>query len=156
MISAWDSLHSATLELVRSTPIKQRLIAAYRRHLSLIDEEQLPAEARGSFAQVMRSLAGVQPLRGEDAVAASVRKMSNQEADDCAALIVEMFGHVVSRDGRRNHAASLRGRGAAAQRRLRTLGLRCQLADRHQLVGGGRPAGFQSSLNSIVSQRVDS
>jgi hypothetical protein len=40
----------------------------------------------------MRSLCGVQPLRGEDAVAASVRKMSNQEADECAALIVEIFG----------------------------------------------------------------
>ena len=92
MVSAWDSLHSATLELVRSTPIKQRLIAAYRRHLSVIDEAQLPAEARGSFAQVMRSLAGVPPLRGEDAVTASVRKMSCQEADDCAALIVELLG----------------------------------------------------------------
>ena len=34
MVSAWDSLHSATLELVRSTPIKQRLICAYRRHLT--------------------------------------------------------------------------------------------------------------------------
>jgi hypothetical protein len=92
MVSAWDSLHSATLELVRSTPIKQRLIAAYRRHLSAILEDQLPVEARGSFGQVMRSLAGVAPLRGEDAVTASVRKMSNQEADDCAALIVEVFG----------------------------------------------------------------
>jgi hypothetical protein len=40
----------------------------------------------------MRSLCGVQPLRGEDAVAASVRKMSNQEADECAAQIVEIFG----------------------------------------------------------------
>jgi hypothetical protein len=80
------------LELVRSTPIKQRLIAAYRRHLSTILEDQLPAEARGSFGQVMRNLAGVAPLRGEDAVTASVRKMSNQEADDCAALIVEIFG----------------------------------------------------------------
>ncbi len=92
MVSAWDSLHSATLELVRSTPIKQRLIAAYRRHLSAILEDQLPAEARGSFGKLMRSLAGVAPLRGEDAVTASVRKMSNQEADDCAALIVEIFG----------------------------------------------------------------
>jgi hypothetical protein len=92
MVSAWDSLHSATLELVRSTPIKQRLIAAYRRHLSLIDQEQLPAEARSSFAQVMRSIAGVPHLRGEDAVTASVRKMSCQEADDCAALIVELLG----------------------------------------------------------------
>ena len=92
MISAWDSLHSATLELVRSTPIKQRLICVYRRYLSSLLIEQLPTEARGTFAQVMNILAGVQPLRGEDAVVASVRKMSAQQADDCAALIVEIFG----------------------------------------------------------------
>ena len=94
MVSAWNSLHSATLELVRSTPIKQRLITAYRRHLTLIQEDQLPAEARGSFAQMMRNLAGVEPLRGEDAVTASVRKMSAQDADDCAALVVEILGMV--------------------------------------------------------------
>jgi hypothetical protein len=92
MIQAWECLYSATLELVRSTPIKQRLISAYRRHLAPFPEEQLPREVRESFSQVMRWLRGVQPLPGEDAVAASVRKMSNQEADDCAALIVEIFG----------------------------------------------------------------
>jgi len=92
MMSAWENFHFATLELVRSTPIKQRLISAYRRHLASVAEDQLPTEARDSFAQVMRSLGGVQPMRGEDAVTASVRKMSNQEADDCAALIVEIFG----------------------------------------------------------------
>jgi hypothetical protein len=91
MISAWECLHCATLELVRSTPIKQRLVCAYRRHLSSLPEDQLPTEIRATFEQVMRSLCGVQPLRGEDAVAASVRKMSNQEADDCATQIVEMF-----------------------------------------------------------------
>jgi hypothetical protein len=92
MISAWDCFHCATLELVRSTPIKQRLVCAYRRHLATLPEDQLPSEIRESFGQVMRCLRGVQPLRGEDAVAASVRKMSNQEADECAALIVEIFG----------------------------------------------------------------
>jgi hypothetical protein len=92
MISAWDCFHFATLELVRSAPIKQRLICAYRRHLASFPEDQLPSEVREFFGQVMRSLRGVQPLRGEDAVAASVRKMSNQEADECAALIVEIFG----------------------------------------------------------------
>jgi hypothetical protein len=92
MISAWDCFHCATLELVRSTPIKQRLVSAYRRHLALLPEDQLPSDVREFFGQVMRSLGGVQPLRGEDAVTASVRKMSNQEADDCAALIVEIFG----------------------------------------------------------------
>jgi hypothetical protein len=94
MITAWECFHFATLELVRSTPIKQRLICAYRRHLAAISEEQLPGDVREAFVQVMRSLRGVQPLRGEDAVAASVRKMSNQEADDCAAQIVDMFGRM--------------------------------------------------------------
>jgi hypothetical protein len=92
MISAWECFHFATLELVRSAPIKQRLICAFRRHLAVLPEAELPGEVRESFGMVMRSLQGVQPLRGEDAVAASVRKMSNQEADECAALIVEIFG----------------------------------------------------------------
>jgi hypothetical protein len=92
MISAWESLHFATLELVRSTPIKQRLICAYRRHLASLSEDRLPVEVREPFGQIMRWLQGVQPMRGEDTVAASVRKMSNQEADECAALIVEIFG----------------------------------------------------------------
>jgi hypothetical protein len=103
MISAWDSFHFATLELVRSTPIKQRLVCAYRRHLSSLPEDQLPGEVRESFGQVMRILRGVQPLRGEDAVAASVRKMSNQEADECAALIVEIFGLIC-----RTHVTAVR------------------------------------------------
>jgi len=92
MVSAWDCFHFATLELVRSTPIKQRLICAYRRHLAILQEDQIPGEMRESFKKIMRTLSGVKPLRGEDEVAASVRKMSNQEADDCAALIVETFG----------------------------------------------------------------
>ena len=92
MISAWDCFHFATLELVRSSPIKQRLICAYRRHLAAVPEDQLPSEVRESFGQVLRVLRGVQPLPGEDAVAASVRKMSNQEADECASMIVEIFG----------------------------------------------------------------
>ena len=92
MISAWECFHFATLELVRSSPIKQRLICAYRRHLAPLQESDIPSEVRECYAQVMRSLCGVAPLRGEDAVTASVRKMSNQEADDCAAQIVEIFG----------------------------------------------------------------
>jgi hypothetical protein len=92
MTSVWECFHFATLELVRSTPIKQRLISAYRRHLASFPEDQLPGEVREYFDQVMRYLRCVKPLPGEDAVAASVRKMSNQEADECAALIVEIFG----------------------------------------------------------------
>jgi hypothetical protein len=105
MITAWECLHFATLELVRSTPIKQRLVCAYRRFLGSLPADEVPTEVRESYSHVMRSLCGVQPLRGEDAVAASVRKMSNLEADECAAQIVEIFGlmcksqHGASRTG---------------------------------------------------------
>ena len=92
MLSAWERLQFATLELVRSTPIKQRLIMAYRRHLSVLTEDQLPGDVRESFRQLMASMRGKEPMRGEDAVAASVRKMSLQEADACAASVVEIFG----------------------------------------------------------------
>jgi hypothetical protein len=86
MLSAWESLHFATLELVRSTPIKHRLVSAYRRHLAALPAEQLPAEVRQPFEHLMAA------LRGEDAVSASVRKMSNQEADDYSTQIVEIYG----------------------------------------------------------------
>ncbi len=116
MISAWECLHCATLELVRSTPIKQRLVCAYRRHLSSLSEDQVPAEIRETFEQVMRSMCGVQPLPGEDAVTASVRKMSNQEADDCATLIVEMFDQMCKTHV---NARAPEHRGAIASRGLR-------------------------------------
>ena len=92
MITAWECFHFATLELVRSTPIKQRLVCAYRRYLAALPADEVPMEVRESYRQVIFSLCGLTPLRGEDAVAASVRKMSNQEADECAAHIVEIFG----------------------------------------------------------------
>jgi hypothetical protein len=94
MISAWDCLYFAAVELVRSTPIKQRIVNAYRRHLSLMPVEQLPVEVRDDYAHLMRSLHGVQPLRGEDEVTASVRKMSNQAADECAASILGIFAQL--------------------------------------------------------------
>jgi hypothetical protein len=94
MISAWDCLHFATLELVRSTPIKQRIVAAYRQYLSQIPDEQLPLEIRDGYTRMLQTLRGVQPLRGEDEVTASVRKMSGSEADACAAQIVSMFAQL--------------------------------------------------------------
>ena len=116
MVNAWENLHCATLELVRSTPIKQRLVSA-ARHLTPLIEDQLPNEIRTSFEQLMRSLAGVQPQRGEDVVVASVRKMSNQQADDCAVLIIEIFGAVCRAD-----ALSQRSQAAVASIvQLRTL-----------------------------------
>jgi hypothetical protein len=92
MTGVLESLLFATMELVRSTPLKQRLVCAYRRHLISINPDDLPADVRDSFRQVMKSLQGVAPQPGENPVVASVRKMSVQEAEECAGSVVEIFG----------------------------------------------------------------
>ena len=149
MVSAWDSLHSATLELVRSTPIKQRLIAAYRRHLRAFAKTSCRRRCAPRSRQVMRSSGGVEPLRGEDAVTASVRKMSNQEADDCAALIVEIFGDVPRSMRRGARAAPRRSCSCAASTACRRI--RNSRADR-QL--GRPPSSIELEFDRIPARRL--
>jgi hypothetical protein len=90
---AWDRFQSATLSLARSGPIKDRLADAYRNHLAQVREEELPREMREEFRVVSRTLTRERPmLRGEDAVRATIRKMSNDEADHIACCVVRIFG----------------------------------------------------------------
>jgi hypothetical protein len=92
MSTAWEKFQGATLSLARSGSIKDRLTEAYRSHLAELDIEELPKDVREEFAQFTRLLTRERPLfRGEDAVRATVRKMSNEEADRCACSIVQMF-----------------------------------------------------------------
>lgn len=90
--TAWDRFHRATLSLARSGSIKDRLADAYRKHLAEVREEELPREMREEFRAVSRTLTRERPmLRGEDAVRATIRKMSNDEADHIACCVVRIF-----------------------------------------------------------------
>src|SRR5688572_22947430 len=91
MMDTCDKLHSAALELAGCGPIKQRLIGAYARHLEDLNEDQMPHELREDFTQLKRALRSVRPLPGEDAVRATVRKMSDGEAGQYASKIVNLF-----------------------------------------------------------------
>jgi len=93
-MSAWGKLHAATLELAKSTPIKQRLVCAFSKHLRHIEPAQLPAALRCEFHDLLRGLEAVSPMPGETPVQATVRKMSSEDADLCAARIVVLFGEV--------------------------------------------------------------
>jgi hypothetical protein len=94
MLSTWDKFHSATLELAGAGPIKQRLFGAYVNHLAAITDDQLPKEIREDFASFCRAMRAVRPLPGEDAVRATVRKMSDDDANRYAVQIVNMLGVV--------------------------------------------------------------
>ena len=91
MSTAWEQLEGAALSLARSGPIKERLADAFRNHLALVNAEELPDALREEFRACHDALTRERPLRGEDAVRATVRKMSNQQADDVACSVVRLF-----------------------------------------------------------------
>lgn len=93
-MSALGRLHDATLELVKASPIKQRLAFAFSNYLKDLDPSDLPTEIRQTFLGLLADLESVKPLPGESAVQATVRKMSPEQADRYAACIVELYDGV--------------------------------------------------------------
>jgi hypothetical protein len=92
MSSAWEHFFAATSMLASSGPIKHRLAEAYRIHLETLDTEEIPKEIRDEFCWLSSCMSSVRPLRGESAVQATVRKMSDVDADGVAMRIVNMLG----------------------------------------------------------------
>jgi hypothetical protein len=95
MSTTLDKFRGAALSLARSGAIKDRLTDAYRNHLSLVDESELPIELVEEFRALSYALNRERPLlRGEDTFRATVRKMSIQEADEVASSVVRLFGEM--------------------------------------------------------------
>lgn len=94
MSAAWESFHHAVHELASSDPIKQRLINAFSKHLQHLSVEILPVELHSAHLEISSRLTRVKPLRGESAVSATVRKMSNEEAEAVAQRIVQLLGEL--------------------------------------------------------------
>jgi hypothetical protein len=91
MSRVYDRLESATFLLTRSGAIKDRLSGAWRQYLATLEPDDLPREVRVQFLELSNDIQRERPLRGEDAVRATIRKMSNEEAERHAAQIVRMF-----------------------------------------------------------------
>jgi hypothetical protein len=91
MSRVYDRLESATLLLTGAGAIKGRVSDAWRQCLANIEPDDLPHELRLQFIELGKVIQRERPLRGEDAVRATIRKMSNEEAERLAALIVRMF-----------------------------------------------------------------
>ena len=89
-----DRFHAALTVLAGHGHIKQRLIKAYEDNLVDIHDDELPVAAKQPFADLTRQIHSVTPLNGEGPICASVRKMSIDEASDCAAAVVELFREV--------------------------------------------------------------
>jgi len=92
MSTAWEHFFAATSMLASNGPIKHRLAETYRTHLANLDTEEIPKEIRDEFCSLSSCMSSVSPLRGENAVQATVRKMSDTEAGGVAMRIVNMLG----------------------------------------------------------------
>jgi hypothetical protein len=91
MASVWENFFNAAQELVVAGSVKQRLADAYTHHLAHIDTEEVPREIREEFAALGGSLSAIRPMRGETAIQATVRKMSDSQAANCALQIINLF-----------------------------------------------------------------
>ena len=106
--AAWESFHKATLQLAKPAALKQRLTDAFSCHLKDMPASEMPGELRSDFESLCQRMTQVSPLSGETAVAATVRKMSLDEAAACAARIVALLDALHRVEGRDNGATGNR------------------------------------------------
>jgi hypothetical protein len=84
-------LEAATLALVGDGTLKDRLCAAFCDHLDDIAEAELPEEVQEDFAAMARVMHGARALPGDSVVRASIRKLSSEEAQRYAGLILRTY-----------------------------------------------------------------
>ena len=94
MSNTLELLQDAALVLTQAGTVKDRLVSAYTNHLSYIDALHLPDKYRDDFEAMCEAMHREPPLPRENPVRASIRKMSNSEANDYAALVVRIYGAV--------------------------------------------------------------
>jgi hypothetical protein len=123
MNTTWEQLEGAALSLARSGTIKDRLTDAYRNHLAHVSADQLSDELRAEFRACHAALTREPPLRGEDAVRATVRKMSPHEADEVACSVMRLYAAMVREQARAAPAAEdlLNGTTDSVRNRLKAV-----------------------------------
>ena len=89
-----DRFYAAVSVLAGHGHIKQRLIKAYEENLGEINEDDLPKSLKKPFSELRHQMHRVSPLNGEGPICASVRKMSVDEASECAVSMVSLYGEL--------------------------------------------------------------
>lgn len=84
-------LEAATLALVGDGTLKDRLCVAFCDHLDDISELELPDEVQEEFAAMARVMHGARALPGDSVVRASIRKLSSEQAQRYAGLILRTY-----------------------------------------------------------------
>jgi hypothetical protein len=86
-----NRFYTAVSVLAGHGRLKQRLVKAYEENLAVIEDEDLPIAVKQSFADLRHMMSRVAPLNKEGPIRASVRKMSIEEADECAHKMIDLY-----------------------------------------------------------------
>ncbi|MCH8945277.1 MAG: hypothetical protein IH910_10895, partial [Proteobacteria bacterium] len=72
------------------------LVKAYEENLAVIEVEDLPIAVKQSFADLRHMMSRVDSVvKREGRICASVRKMSVEEADECAHKIIDLYTDMI-------------------------------------------------------------
>jgi len=91
-----EIMQQATLELVKSTQLKQRLVSCFTKYLQHINDAELPPALRSELNSLRSALVTAEPLPGETPVLATVRKLSFEETERFAHRVVVLFGDIAN------------------------------------------------------------
>jgi len=91
-----NRFYAAVSALAGHGRIKQRLVKAYEENLAVIEVEDLPIAVKQSFADLRHMMSRADSVvKREGRICASVRKMSVEEADECAQKIIDLYADMI-------------------------------------------------------------
>ena len=91
-----NCFYAAVSVLAGHGRIKQRLVQAYEENLATIEDDDLPIAVKRSFADLRHMMNRVDSVvKREGRICASVRKMSLEEADECAHKIIDLYADMI-------------------------------------------------------------
>ncbi len=90
-----NRFYTAVSVLAGHGRIKQRLVLAYEENLAVIEDEDLPIAIKQSFADLRHMMSRIDPVKREGRIRASVRKMSVDEADECARKMIDLYRDMI-------------------------------------------------------------
>ena len=91
---------AAVSALVGEGSVKERLVAAYSKHLDDLESSELPQDVRVTFEELHTALHAVTPIGGEPCVRATIRKMSKLQVGNHARTIVSLYAELICRSER--------------------------------------------------------
>lgn len=99
-------LRDAAEHLVGPGPVKQRLCTAYVQHLRDMEVDALPDDLAASYRALATALSTAQPTGGLGAVEVTIRKMSEADASQHAAAMLDLYVNVAGRHAEPSPALS--------------------------------------------------